>query len=231
MLSLYLHLPKSKQISEAHEIYQIPFLHTSDGGIFCAGFYKFWFLRQPARNTPHDNHLFISPANGKIVSITRWNQAYLAITKEQFGLISVWAQDVDTAGYMISIQMDPTHVHYQRSPLDAQIISHKHSSGSFNNALGSDNPYGIRFENEHNEILIQTADSSRYKIVQIAGFMARRIVDFIKPNQQVKQGDVIGLIKLGSQVTVILPHNVKVDAKVGETVIDGESVLADITAK
>lgn len=165
------------------------------------------------------------------MSITRWNQAYLVITKEQYGLINVWTQDVDTAGYMISIQMDPTHVHYQRSPLDAQIISHKHSSGSFNNALGSDNPYGIRFENEHNEILIQTADSSRYKIVQIAGFMARRIVDFIQPNQQVKQGDVIGLIKLGSQVTVILPHNVKIDAKVGETVIDGESVLADINSR
>ena len=61
--------------------------------------------------------------------------------------------------------------------------------------------------------------------------MARRIVDFIQPNQQVKQGDVIGLIKLGSQVTVILPHNVKVDATVGETVIDGESVLGEVNAK
>jgi phosphatidylserine decarboxylase len=199
--------------------------------IFFAGFYKFWFLRQPARHTPHDNHLFISPANGKVVSITRWNKDFLAITKEKYGLISVWAKDVDTAGYMISIQMDPTHVHYQRSPLDAQIISHQHVPGSFNNALGSDNPYGIRFENEHNEILIQTVDSSRYKIIQIAGFMARRIEDYIQLGQQVKQGDVIGLIKLGSQVTVILPHNVKVDTKVGETVIDGESVLGEVSPK
>lgn len=199
--------------------------------IFCAGFYRFWFLRQPARNTPHDNHLFISPANGKVVSITTWNKAYLAITKEKYGLINVWANDVDTAGYMISIQMDPTHVHYQRSPVDGQIISHKHSSGSFNNALGSDNAYGIRFENEHNEILIQTADSSRYKIVQIAGFMARRIEDYIQLGQRVRQGDVIGLIKLGSQVTVILPHNTHIETKVGETVIDGESVLADINSR
>jgi phosphatidylserine decarboxylase len=199
--------------------------------IFCAGFYKFWFLRQPARHTPHDSHLFISPANGKIVSITTWNQNYLAITKEKFGLISVWAKDVDTAGTMISIQMDPTHVHFQRSPLDAQILSHQHITGSFNNALGSDNPYGIRFENEHNEILIQTADSNRYKIVQIAGFLARRIEDYIQPGQQVKQGDVIGLIKLGSQVTVILPHNVKVDTKLGETVIDGETVLGEVSPR
>jgi len=165
------------------------------------------------------------------VSITTWNKDFLAITKEKYGLISVWAKDVDTAGYMISIQMDPTHVHYQRSPLDAQIISHQHISGSFNNALGSDNPYGIRFENEHNEILIQTPDSDRYKIIQIAGFLARRIVDYVEPGQKVKQGDVIGLIKLGSQVTVILPHNVKIDTKLGETVIDGESVLGEVTAK
>jgi phosphatidylserine decarboxylase len=201
--------------------------------LFCAGFYKFWFLRQPARHVPHDSHLFVSPANGKIVSITTWNKNYLAITKEQFGLITVWAQDVDTAGYMISIQMDPTHVHYQRSPIDAQVISHKHSSGSFDNALGSDNPYGIRFENEHNEILLQSPDSSRYKIVQIAGFVARRIVDYVHPSEQIIQGDVIGLIKLGSQVTVILPHNVHLnpEMKIGTTVVDGESVLADVNSR
>jgi phosphatidylserine decarboxylase len=193
--------------------------------VLCAGFYRFWFLRLPDRKVPHDSHLFVSPANGKVVSITHWDKESLAITKEKYGLISVWSADVDTAGYMISIQMDPTHVHYQRAPLDAKIVSHKHSSGNFNNALGSDNPYGIRFENEHNEILMQTPDSSRYKIVQIAGFLARRIEDFIQPDQIVKQGDVIGIIKLGSQVTVILPHTVKVKANVGETVVDGESVL------
>ena len=196
--------------------------------ICCLGFYKFWFLRQPARNIPHDSHLFISPANGKVVSITHWNSASLAITKEKYGLINVWAADVDTAGYMISIQMDPTHVHYQRAPLDATIIAHKHSSGSFNNALGASNEYGIRFENEHNEILLQGADSSRYKIVQIAGFLARRIEDYIQPSQAVKQGDVIGLIKLGSQVTVILPHNTLVKTEIGTTVIDGETVLGEV---
>ncbi|MCW3127358.1 MAG: phosphatidylserine decarboxylase [Bacteroidetes bacterium] len=194
-------------------------------------FYKFWFLRQPARHVPHDNHVFVSPANGKVVSVTSWNKDYLAVTKGKYGLINVWAADVDTSGYMVSIQMDPTHVHYQRSPIDAKIISHSHIKGSFNNALGSDNPYGIRFENEHNEILIQANDSSRYKIIQIAGFMARRIEDYVKPDQDVKQGDVIGLIKLGSQVTVILPHNTKVNVQVGQTVIDGETVIGDITAK
>jgi phosphatidylserine decarboxylase len=196
--------------------------------VVCAGFYKFWFLRQPPRHIPHDSHLFVSPANGKVVSITHWDKEYLAITKEKYGLINVWAADVDTAGTMISIQMDPTHVHYQRAPLDCKILSHRHVSGSFNNALGSDNPYGIRFENEHNEILIQANDSSKYKIIQIAGFLARRIEDYVEPGQIEKQGDVIGLIKLGSQVTIILPHNAKISAQIGETVIDGESVLGNL---
>jgi phosphatidylserine decarboxylase len=199
--------------------------------VVLAVFYKFWFLRQPARAVPHDSHLFISPANGKIVSITHWDQRSLAVTKGQYGLINVWTADVDTAGTMISIQMDPTHVHYQRSPINAVILSHKHSTGSFNNALGSDNPYGIRFENEHNEILLQGSDSSKYKLVQIAGFLARRIEDYIQPTQKVSQGDVVGLIKLGSQVTVILPHNVTSKAQLGETVIDGESILGEIAAK
>lgn len=199
--------------------------------LFCGLFYKFWFLRQPARNVPHDSHLFISPANGVVVSITRWDKDYLAVTKGKYGLITTWANDVDTAGYMVSIQMDPTHVHYQRAPLDAKIMAHQHAKGSFNNALKSDNPYGIRFENEHNEILIQTADSNRYKIIQIAGFVARRIEDYVVPGQDVKQGDVIGLIKLGSQVTVIFPHNTHINTRIGETVTDGESVLGEVTAK
>ena len=194
-------------------------------------FYRFWFLRQPERHIPHDSHFIISPANGRVVSITHWDQQSLAVTKGEYGLINVWTADVDTAGYMVSIQMDPTHVHYQRSPLDARVLSHRHSSGSFNNALGASNKYGIRFENEHNEILLQTADSSRYKLVQIAGFLARRIEDYIQPEQEVHQGDVVGLIKLGSQVTVILPHNVNINTQVGETVIDGESVLGLVRAR
>ena len=199
--------------------------------VFCVAFYNFWFLRQPARHVPHDSHLFVSPANGKVVSITSWSKDYLNITKAKYGLITVWAADVDTSGYMISIQMDPTHVHFQRSPLDARVIWHKHSHGNFNNALAASNEYGIRFENEHNEILLETPDSNRYKIIQIAGFLARRIEDYVEPNQKLVQGDVIGLIKFGSQVTVILPHNTKIDARIGETVIDGESVLGEILNK
>ncbi len=203
-------------------------LYTITALVFaCAAFYQFWFLRLPDRDIPNNQKYFVAPANGEIVSIRHWSAAQLQEPKGQNGFINVWTKDVDTAGTIISIQMDPTNVHYQRAPLDGKVISHKHTKGSFNNAVVMSNEYGIRFENEHNEILMESISGKRYKLVQIAGFVARRIEDFVNPDQKVKQGDVIGLIKLGSQVTVILPNSYKVITKVGETTIDGETILAE----
>ena len=189
-------------------------------------YYQLWFLRMPERNIPNNNSVFIAPANGKIVSIHKWNSESVQVTKGQLGLISVWAKDVDTAGTIISIQMNPLNVHYQRAPVACKVVSEHYQKGNFNNAVVMSNEYGIRFENEHNEILLETTTGKKYKVVQIAGFLARRIVDYTKPNQEVKQGEVIGLIKFGSQVTLLLPHDVTVIAKTGDITIDGETVLA-----
>lgn len=93
------------------------------------------------------------------------------------------------------------------------------------------NDLGIRFENEHNEILVANTNGDKFKLVQIAGFVARRIVDFVEPNQEKKTGELIGLIKLGSQVTVILPNNYLPKVEVGETVIDGETILGEKKAE
>ena len=193
--------------------------------VFLFTYYQVWFLRQPNRNVPANDHVFVSPANGKIVSIHTWNSQSLVVTKEAFGAINVWTKDVDTAGTIISIQMDDTNVHYQRAPVAGKVILETYTHGSFHNAVQMSNEYGIRFENEHNEFLMETPSGKRYKVIQIAGFLARRIVDMTKPGQVVKQGDVIGLIKLGSQVTVLLPHDVQVLVKNGDVTVDGETVL------
>ena len=193
--------------------------------VFLFAYYQVWFLRQPARNIPGNSQVFVSPANGKIVSIHKWNSETLVVTKEGFGAINVWTKDVDTAGTIISIQMDVTNVHYQRAPVDGKVINETYTHGSFHNAVQMSNEYGIRFENEHNEYLMETPSGKKYKVIQIAGFLARRIVDYTKPGQTVKQGDVIGLIKLGSQVTVLLPHDVEVLVKNGDVTIDGETIL------
>lgn len=197
-------------------------------GILFASFYRFWFLRCPQRNVPQVENAFVSPANGQIVSITKFDKEWIDVTKEKFGVVHLWTKDVDTTGYIISIQMTPVHVHYQRMPVNGKILAHKHTDGSFNNAIVMGNDLGIRFENEHNEILLANQNGEKFKVVQIAGFLARRIVDFTELNQEKKTGELIGLIKLGSQVTVILPNNYLPKVKVGETVIDGETILAEI---
>lgn len=192
-------------------------------------YYQFWFLRIPDRKVPNDNTQFSSPANGIVGCVQYWNADTIRILKEKYGAVDVWTRDVDTTGWLIGIVMDPTNVHFQRCPVDAQVISKKKTPGSFNNAVNNDNPYQLRFENEHNEILFQATNGSRFKTVQIAGFVARRIEDFVTPAQQLKQGEVYGLIKLGSQVAVILGSGYQPNVKPGETVTDGETVLA--TAK
>jgi phosphatidylserine decarboxylase len=188
-------------------------------------YYQLWFLRKPDRNIPNNNTVFVSPANGVVVSVKKWDGAMLKELKGELGVVNVWTKDVDTAGTVISIQMDPTHVHFQRAPVAGRVVSEKYNRGSFNNAIVMSNEYGIRFENEHNEILLETPTGKKYKVVQIAGYVARRIEEYVSPGQQVKQGEVIGLIKLGSQVTVILPHDVKPMVTVGMTTIDGETVI------
>ncbi|HRG88087.1 MAG TPA: phosphatidylserine decarboxylase [Chitinophagales bacterium] len=192
---------------------------------FLYAYYQFWFLRQPARNIPNNNTLFVAPANGKVVSVKKWSAENLMVKKGMMGVINVWTKDVDTAGTIISIQMDVTNVHYQRAPTGGRVVSKHYQKGNFNNAVVMSNEYGLRFENEHNEFLLETTTGKKYKVVQIAGFVARRIVDFTTDNQPVKQGDVIGLIKLGSQVSVLLPHGVDVDVKVGDVTTDGETIL------
>lgn len=194
--------------------------------VVLGAYYRFWFLRQPDRNIPNNNSVFVAPANGKVVSVHRWTSENLMVTKGELGVINVWTKDVDTAGTIISIQMDVTNVHYQRAPVAGKILSEKYQRGNFRNAVVMSNEYGIRFENEHNEILLETPSGKKYKVIQIAGFLARRIVDYTHPQQEVKQGDVIGLIKLGSQVTVLLPYGVTVDVKKGDVTTDGETVLA-----
>src|SRR5579863_908501 len=113
------------------------------------GYYHVWFLRQTPRNIPFNDKVFVCPANGKIVSIHTWNSQSLVVTKEEYGAINVWTKDVDTAGTIISIQMDVTNVHYQRAPVAGKVISETYTHGSFHNAVRMSNEYGIRFENEH----------------------------------------------------------------------------------
>ena len=195
--------------------------------LFLFSFYRFWFLRQPDRSTPDDPTVFISPANGKIAAVEPWDQAQLEWDKDE-GVVQVMTKEVGSKGWLIAIEMNVMNVHYQRAPTDSKFMEGKYTTGKFNNALIRTNRFGLRLENERNDLLFETTAGLRYKVVQVAGLLARRIEDYLEPGQQVGAGEVIGLIKMGSQVALILPEGVEPLVKEGDTVVDGETLLARI---
>ncbi len=190
-------------------------------------YYQFWFLRLPERNTPIDGSAFISPANGEVVAVLHWTIDSLAWEKDA-GVVQVMTKDVDSSGWLIAIEMDVTNVHYQKAPTAGRFLKNEYVPGQFNNALIQTNRFGLRLENERNDLLFETKNGLRYKVIQVAGLVARRIVDYVEPQQEVAAGEVIGLIKLGSQVGLILPEGTKPSVKIGQTVIDGETIVAKI---
>jgi phosphatidylserine decarboxylase len=183
-------------------------------------FWKFWFLRDPERVIPEGDNI-VSPADGKIISIIELNKTDVSIPKGTLGLVKSTSADVKDAKYLVSIFMTPLDVHIQRAPTDGRIVSVKYNKGSFKAANN------LVLENENNQILIE--DFQSVKVIQIAGFLARRIECFVKPGDKVVKGDRIGLINLGSQVTMILPKNVNLKVQVGDKVKAGETIIGELT--
>jgi phosphatidylserine decarboxylase len=127
---------------------------------------------------------------------------------------------------MVSIMMTPLNVHYQRSPNNATLIEEKYVRWKRHNAMKTDPTMKSTLQNEYNAMLFESDNWVRYRIVQIAWTMARRIVSFVDVDDKVEQWEVIWLIKFWSQVTIIFDNNVEVIAKIWDKVIDGETVLA-----
>ena len=127
---------------------------------------------------------------------------------------------------MVSIMMTPLNVHYQRSPNGATLIEEVYVKWKRLNAMDTDPTMKSTLQNEYNAMLFETKKWVRYKIIQIAWTMARRIVSFVDVDDKVTQWEIIWLIRFGSQVTIIFDNNVDVIAKVWDKVKDGETILA-----
>ncbi len=195
-------------------------------------FYKLWFLRAPARTIPHNDNLFISPANGKVIAVRKFNEASFIEAKDspltERGAFKILTSDVAAQGTIITIMLQVTDVHYQRACTSGVVQATKYTAVNKLNAIQMPQEQISRYENEHNEILISTDKGLKYKIVQIAGFVARQIECYVAPSQLIAQGQVLGIINFGSQVTVILPPAVQVTAKEGDYLIDGETVIGKV---
>jgi phosphatidylserine decarboxylase len=189
-------------------------------------FWKFYFLRDPNRKIPKGNNL-VSPADGKVIFISKFDTTNkkdlnkIKIKKSFIGQIETLTSDVCKKGYIVSIFMSPMDVHINRSPIKGKIIYQKHSNGKF---LIASNLKSI-IENEKNELIIKN-NNLKIKVIQVAGFVARKIKSFVKINQNIKKGERFGLINLGSQVNIIFPDKFKPIVKINQKVKGGSSIIA-----
>ena len=181
------------------------------------------FYRDPERKIPSGNNI-VSPADGKIIRILKVKSGKVKVSKGFFGSVESLAKDVARECYFISIFMSPLDVHINRAPIDGKIISIRHENGRFFSAYKKSS-----LQNEKNEILFFNKKIGKIKVIQIAGFLARRIICSVKKNEKVNKGQKIGKIVLGSQVTLILPSKkINLRIKKGQKVIAGATIIADV---
>ncbi|HII72195.1 TPA: phosphatidylserine decarboxylase family protein [Candidatus Woesearchaeota archaeon] len=185
-------------------------------------FWKAYFLRKPERKIPKKG--IVSPANGKVVKIIDFSGEKANVEKGLLGKVKVMTKDVAQKGKIIVIMMTPFNVHYQRAPLDGEVVGQKHEEGKLLNAVKGAEGCRASFENEKNTITIKSGKMT-VKVVQVAGFLARRIESYVKVKQKIHKGQTIGRINLGSQVLLVIPE-MKIRVKEGDTVVDGETIIA-----
>jgi phosphatidylserine decarboxylase len=170
-----------------------------------------YFFRDPQRVTPVREGLVVAPADGRVSSITH------TAAPPELGL--------GTESFLrISIFMSVFDCHINRSPVAGRIERIVYRAGAF---LSADLDKASE-ANERNAFVIEANGGTRIPVVQIAGFVARRIVPFAREGQALIAGQRIGMIRFGSRVDVYLPAATAPLVGEGQSAIAGETVLADL---
>ena len=163
------------------------------------------FFRDPERNVPRGDDLVVSPADGRIVSIA------------ELPGDSMFAD----AATRISIFLSPLDVHINRAPVAGRVDEVRYQSGQFFAAYKED---ASRL-NEQNALRIVDERERNWGVVQIAGFLARRIVCRVAAGTALARGERFGLIMFGSRTDIYLPKGCRVEATEGQRVTGGETIL------
>ncbi|MEM1077662.1 MAG: phosphatidylserine decarboxylase [Pseudomonadota bacterium] len=180
---------------------------------FGATVWCYYFFRDPERVTPTRPGLVISPADG-IVSLIE-----PAVPPAELGM-------ADTPLTRVSVFMNVFNCHVNRAPVPGTVKAVAYRPGKFLNASLDK----ASEDNERNSLCLEMADGREVAVVQIAGLVARRIVSFVSGGEALATGDRFGLIRFGSRVDVYLPEGVEPSVIVGQTMVAGETVLADLGA-
>ena len=173
-----------------------------------------FFFRNPERVTPSRDGLVISPADGVVQMIIRTP----APPELDMG---------DAPLTRVSVFMNVFNVHVNRAPIAGRVVKRAYQPGQFLNAsLEKASAF-----NERMSVRLALQDGREIAFVQSAGLVARRIRCDLTDGQEVKTGERFGLIRFGSRVDVYLPDGVAPQVIVGQTMIAGETVLADLDSQ
>ncbi len=172
--------------------------------------FTFYFFRDPDPAVPIGKNLVLAPGHGKVDTID-------TTTEPEF---------LGGECQRISIFLSVFNVHVQNAPLTGRIAFFKHSPGQYLNAMRAD----CAKYNENVLLGIEAGEPMGEKIGVrlIAGLIARRIVPWVAQNDIVQRGERISLIQFGSRVDVYLPKSAKIKVQLGDRVVGGESILAEL---
>ena len=168
------------------------------------------FFRDPAREVPDDPAAVVSPADGRIVEVSRARDPWLERDAQK-----------------VSVFMNVFNVHSNRAPVDGVVKERWYFPGAFLNAALDK----ASEDNERETMVFRSDTGLQIGVVRIAGLIARRIVTFVREGQTVEAGSRIGLIRFGSRVDVYIPGARGILVAEGQRVVGGETVLADLRSQ
>jgi phosphatidylserine decarboxylase len=173
----------------------------------------YYFFRDPDRVVPDQEGLVVSPADGVVSLIGP------AVPPRELGL-------PEEPLTRVSVFMSVFNCHVNRAPVAGKVEKIAYRPGKFLNASmdkASD-------DNERNSLVIRMEDDRVLTVTQIAGLVARRIVTFTQDGAVLDRGERFGLIRFGSRLDIYLPDGVAPSVKIGQTMIAGETIIADLSA-
>lgn len=176
---------------------------------FILALYFTYFFRNPTRHIEKNDAVILSPADGTVVDVVGLERDEDAFVPGRCNKVVIF--------------MSVFNVHVNRSPMDGAIKLQKYFCGRFRPAYKDE----VGFENEHHLIGIENS-RLRITVKQIAGILARRIVSWVTLDDELKQGDLYGMIRFGSCLEIVMPADVEVAVTKGEKVTGGRTVTGRI---
>lgn len=171
----------------------------------------YYFFRNPARSVPQGEGLVVSPADGVVSLIGP------AVPPAELGMDPVPL-------VRVSVFMSVFNCHVNRAPTAGQVSAVAYRPGKFLNASLDK----ASEANERNSLCLDLPDGRKLAVVQIAGLVARRILCWTRPGDAVRTGERFGLIRFGSRLDVYLPPGVPCLVAIGQTMVAGETVIAEL---